>query len=96
MYVNFFILLMFIPNFFIFSCEVQRSEAPIILQWISDSDLAREEKIFVRSFLEVHKNFYTKLGFKECEYVHEGLDPKKYVGYELAVEEKENLSRPKK
>lgn len=183
---------------FIFSGAVQRSEAPITLQWTSDSDWAREEEVFVRSFLEAYKNFseeqleitqgkeewlrsgfkeerdefkkgdgkvflvsakknskvvgfasfnetenkgevyirqlavdpkyrkqgigkklvfsinkkidgiqkyvfvtrrinidaknfYTKLGFKECEYDHEGLDPKKYVGYELAVKEKENL-----
>jgi len=31
------------------------------------------------------KNFYTNLGFKEFEYQHEGLDPKQYVGYELAI-----------
>jgi len=36
-------------------------------------------------------NFYTKLGFKESAYEHEGLDPKKYVGYELKIEEKNNL-----
>ena len=37
------------------------------------------------------RNFYIKLGFKECGYECEGLDPKNYVGYELEVEEKNNL-----
>ncbi len=30
-------------------------------------------------------NFYKKLGFKETTYLHEGLDPKKYMGYEYTI-----------
>ena len=189
------IVFLLTSSFFISSREAQKNEDSIELQWISDSDLKREEEIFVSSFLEGYKdfpeaksktkqnrkeglknafekeriefkksngkillvsakknsevvgfalfnktenkgeiyirqlavapeywkqgigkqlvfsinkkingikkyvlvtrrinigakNFYTKLGFKESEYEHEGLDPKQYVGYELAVEGK--------
>jgi len=34
------------------------------------------------------KDFYIRLGFTETKYCHEGLDPKKYVGYEFVVKEK--------
>ena len=183
--------------FFIPSCEAQKNENPVTLQWVStnDNDLKLEEEVFVRSFLEAYKdfseeqlqieqnkeewlkitfqeerdefkkengkvflvsakkdtkvvgfllfnetenkgevyirqlavdpecwkqgigkelmfsvsekisdiqkyvlltrrcntsakNFYTKLGFKEFEYEHASLDPKKYVGYKLVVKEK--------
>ena len=39
--------------------------------------------LVTRRINEMARKFYFKLGFKESDYIHEGLDPKKYVGYEL-------------
>ena len=39
------------------SFGAQKNEDPVTLQWISDSDLKLEEEVFVRSFLEVYKDF---------------------------------------
>ncbi len=44
--------------------------------------------LVTRRINTIAKRFYEKLGFKECEYTHEGLDPKKYVGYELTITKK--------
>ena len=40
-------------------------------------------KLVARRVNNVSKNFCSKLGFVESSYIHEGLSPEKYIGYEL-------------
>lgn len=45
-----------------------------------------EAKKFVaitRIFNKTSMDFFESLGFKKCEYMHEGYDPNRYVGFEF-------------
>ena len=39
--------------------------------------------LVTRKVNTVAQNFYKKLGFKVSEYIHEGLSPERYMGFEL-------------
>lgn len=41
--------------------------------------------LVTRRINDLSCKFYEGLGFTQASYVHQGLDPKKYVGYECAV-----------
>ncbi len=46
---------------------------------------ARKYILMTRQVNTTAIEFYKKLGFKETTYLHAGLDPKKYVGYEYTI-----------
>lgn len=64
-------------------------------QGIAKKILAKSEQIVLNEFPKISKttlitrrknhpaiNFYKKIGFTECSYMHEGYDPKVYIGLE--------------
>lgn len=49
------------------------------------SNLPKAKKFvaITRIFNKSSMNFFESLGFKKCEYMHEGYDPNRYVGFEF-------------
>ncbi len=44
--------------------------------------------VMTRKVNQIARKFYLKVGFTVCNFLHEGLDPERYIGYEYTIPEK--------